>query len=789
MKISMNWISDYVDISGLDMKELALKFTMSTAEVEEVTFLGRDIKNVVAGKILTCEEIPESKKLHKLTVDTGDGVVQCMCGAPNARAGIIVPFAKVGGMVSGIEIGKAKLAGYDSFGMCCSGKEIGISDDHSGLMIFDDSVKVGTDIKDILPLEDVIWEIDNKSITNRPDLWGHYGIAREIAAITGRELKPMPDADLNQYNSLPQIPVEIQDDRCTRYACMVFDNVTREESSYEMQVRLFYCGMRAISFLVDLTNYIMLDIGQPMHAFERNGIEKIVVRASRGEKFTTLDNVEREVGSETLFICNNDTPIALAGIMGGLDSEVTENTKSIILESANFDAGMIRRNAAKLGMRTEASARYEKTLDSQYVIDALKRFVYLLLRDDKDAKVTGGLTDTIRKPQKEVVIKITKSYIDGYIGQELPVEKIVSILTSLKFGVSVSGNELTVSVPTFRASKDISIKADIVEEVSRVYGFDNITPTPMSVPITALKVNHERETEYKIKTILAESFGLSEVQSYLWYDNKFNNEIGIGNLEGIKLLSPSAPELADIRQEMAPTLLKFANDNRKNFSEFGIFDVGSVAPVAKDGKFSENKQLGILIASKKESENELFYRIREIVDTILKLTKNVETSYKVLENKKVWQNPIKTAKIVADEIELGYITALHPKIKNNIDKKLNIAVAEINLFDLYNIEYKEPIFSAVSKYPEISFDLSLLVDSTKAFEDVKKDLNNFESSIINGIKFVDLYIGSGLPEGKKSMTFTFSWRADDHTLTGEEVETEKTKLLEFLSGKGYTSRY
>ena len=788
MKISMNWINDYVDISDLDMKELALKFTMSTAEVEEVEFKGKDIKNVVAGKILTCEEIPESKKLHKLTVDNGNEVVQCMCGAPNAKVGLIVPFAKVGGMVSGIEIGKAKLAGYDSFGMCCSGKELGISDDHSGLMVLDENIKVGTDVKEILPIEDVIWEIDNKSITNRPDLWGHYGIAREIAAITGRELKEMPSTDLEQYSNLPKIPVEIKDDRCTRYACMVFDNVTREVSNYEMQVRLFYCGMRAISFLVDLTNYIMLDVGQPMHAFEREGIEKIVVRASTGEKFTTLDNVEREVGNETLFICNNDIPIALAGIMGGLDSEVTENTKSIILESANFDAAMIRRNAAKLGMRTEASARYEKTLDSQYVIDALRRFVYLLLKDDKGARVTGGLTDKIKKPQKEVTIKITKSYIDGYIGEALPIEKIVSILKSLKFGVEVNGEELNISVPSFRASKDISIKADIVEEVSRIYGFDNITPTPMKVPITALKINKERETEYKIKTILSESFGLSEVHSYIWYDNKFNTEVGIGNLEGIKLLSPSAPELADIRQEMAPTLLKFANDNRKNFNEFGIFDVGSVAPISgKD--FSENKQLGVLIASKKDNENNLFYKMKEIIDKIFSVTKNVEVSYRELEDKKPWQNPVKTAKIVYNDVEIGYITTLHPKIKNNIDKKLNIAIAELNLFKLYKIEYKELTFSMVSKYPEVSFDLSLLVDSNKNYEEIKKDLNKFESPIMNAIKFVDLYVGVGLPAGKKSITFTFSWKADDHTLTSEEVESEKTKLLEFLNSKGYASRY
>ena len=310
MKISMNWINDYVDLSGIDIKELVHRFTMSTAEIEGYEEKGKNIKNVIAGKIVSCETIPESKKLHKLMVDTGEEIVQCMCGAPNAVAGLTVPFAKVGGSIEGLpEVGKAKLAGYDSNGVCCSAKEIGISDDHSGLMILPESIKAGTDIREILEIDDIVLEIDNKSLTNRPDLWGHYGIAREFAAITGRNLKFMPMTELNKYHTLPQIPVEIQDDKCSRYACMSFNNVTRKESPYHMQVRLFYCGMRAISFLVDLTNYIMLDIGQPMHAFEREGIEKIVVRGSKGEKFVTLDDVERDIDQEMLFICNNQPAI------------------------------------------------------------------------------------------------------------------------------------------------------------------------------------------------------------------------------------------------------------------------------------------------------------------------------------------------------------------------------------------------------------------------------------------------------------------------------------------------
>ena len=239
---------------------------------------------------------------------------------------------------------------------------------------------------------------------------------------------------------------------------------------------------------------------------------------------------------------------------------------------------------------------------------------------------------------------------------------------------------------------------------------------------------------------------------------------------------------------MAPTLLKFANENRKNFSEFGIFDIGSVAPI-KNGEFKENKQLGILLASKKENENDLFYKAKGIVNNILKITKNVELSYKVSEEKKNWMNPVKTAKIMYENTDLGYITVLHPKIKNNIDKKLNIVIVEINLFKLYAINEVEPKYEAVSKYPEVSFDLSLLVDSNKDFESVEKDLNNFESPIIVKTKFVDLYTGVGLPENKKSMTFTFVWCAQDHTLAGEEVEAEKVKLLDYLSSKGYTSRY
>jgi len=750
--------------------------------------MGAEVKNVVAGKIVSCEEVENSRKLHKLQIDVGGKTVQCVCGAPNARVGIIVPFAQIGGSVVGMsEISQVKLAGVDSLGMCCSGKEIGFSDDHSGLLELPEDTVVGTDIKEILDLDDTIIEIDNKSLTNRPDLWGHYGIAREIAAITGRELKAMPMSSLDDYKSLATIPVEIKDDKCHRYACMSFDDVTRETSPYKMQVRLFYCGMRAISFLVDLTNYIMLDIGQPMHAFDREGIEKIVVRESKGEKFVTLDSIERDVEKGDLFICNNNTPIALAGVMGGLDSEVTEKTTSIILESANFDAATIRKTAAKLNMRTEASARYEKTLDSEYVPQALERFVYLLTKYDEKAKVSSGVTDVIKVPQKEVVINISKQYIDKYIGQVLPMEKVLEILKSLKFEVSVNGEELTIKVPTFRASKDISIKADIVEEISRVYGFDNITPQPTDVELKVLDVNTDRDTEHKVKEILAYEAGLSEVHSYIWYDNKFNKEVGIGELNGIKLLSPSAPELSNIREWMAPTQIKFAEENRKNFDDFGLFEIGSVATFDKD--VVEHKQLGVLIASKKTSENDLFYRLKGIINKVFEVTKNIELEYVQNDVTLSWIHPVKSAKIKYNGEELGYIAVLHPKVKGNIDKKLNVAIAEINMFKVYEIKAQIHKFTEPSKYPEINYDLSLLVANEVKYATMMEDIKGFESPIMLGVKLIDIYCGKGLPEGKRSITLNFRWGANDHTLTSEEVDAGKAELIKYLNSKGYESRY
>ena len=412
----MNWIKDFVDLDGFDTEELIQRFTLSTAEVEGIEYKGRDVNGVVVGEIIQCEDHPDSDHLHVLKVDAGSEVFDVVCGAPNARAGIKTAFAKVGGNVCGMKIKPAKLRGVTSNGMCCSAKEIGISDDHSGIMELDASLPNGTDIKEIYPIDDVVFEVDNKSLTNRPDLWGHYGIAREFAALVDRPLKPLPLAE-NPYTGDATVDVAIKDeDKCYRYSAVRVENITEHVSSNVMQVRLYYCGTRAINLLADITNYIMLELGQPMHAFNGDKVDRIVVSTpDEPIKFTTLDGNEHDITTDTLMIYNDKTPVGIAGIMGGLDSEITDDTNSLVLESANFDAVSIRKSASRMALRTDASARYEKTLDPEMTMLAVKRFLKLLFEVDGGCRCVSKITDIYVKKYPVITIPFNKQFVDRYL--------------------------------------------------------------------------------------------------------------------------------------------------------------------------------------------------------------------------------------------------------------------------------------------------------------------------------------------------------------------------------------
>ena len=478
MLVSINWIRDYVDLDGCDIKELINKFTLATAEVEDIYYMGRDVQKVVVGEIKTLENHPESKKLHLLTVDIGDRVVNCVCGAPNVKVGQKVAFATAGGRVVAGEISKTTVAGYESEGMCCSEKELGISDENSGIMELDPAYKNGTDIKELFPIDDVVFEVDNKSLTNRPDLWGHYGIAREFAALTGRELKPLDLAELDS-DSEDIIPVTVGDtDHVYRYSCLRMANITKHVSPMEIRIRLFYCGMRPINLLADLTNYIMLEIGQPTHAFDASKVDSIKVDTPKEEiDFVTLD-----------------------GAVG--------DTSSVVLESANFDGICVRKSSSRLGLRTDASARYEKMLDPELTVLAIKRFVKLVKDIDGGAVIDSKLTDEYVKRYPQITLTFDKAYVDRYTGIEISNERIVQTLTLLGFGVDEKDGVFTVTVPSWRATKDVTIKADIIEEITRIYGYDNFEITTTRSPLKPVHSAPERLIADEIKDILVKKYSM-----------------------------------------------------------------------------------------------------------------------------------------------------------------------------------------------------------------------------------------------------------------------------------------
>jgi len=793
MLISMNWISEFVDLSGVDIKDLINRFTLSTAEVEDIYEMGKNIKDVVVGKIVEIKDHPNSKKLHLIKVDIGSEIVECVCGAPNIFVGAVVPFAKLGGRVGDLEVKEVPIAGVVSRGMCCSEKELGISDDNSGLMIIDEDHPLGTDIKEFMQLDDIVFEVDNKSLTNRPDLWGHYGIAREFAAILKRPLKPLELVDSSVYKDLPPIDVQVDaTDKVYRFSCISMENVTRKKSPINMKIRLTYCGMRPINLLADLTNYLMMEIGQPMHAYDNRKVKDIRVKTfDEPIEFLTLDGVSRKVDTETIMICNSKEPIGIAGIMGGELSSIADDTTSVLLESANFDATSVRKSALRLGLRTDASSRYEKTLDPELTVTAIERFMKLLMDIDPGVKVTSCLTDKYIKHYDKITIDFDKDYIDKYTGIDIPADMMEETLVNLGFKVNRHGDAFSVEVPSWRATKDVTIKADIVEEITRIYGYDNFEVRSTESLLTPVRHSVERDDEYRIKLLLSTKYDMNEVHSYIWYDSKLNKELGIVTEPNIRIINSVTAENDTIRSTMIPTLLGFVYKNVDSYPEMGMYEIGRVADGLKeDGLCNEKKRLGMVMASKKLSEKEVFFKLKEAIEQVLMDVKNIAPVF--VENNEInkynYVHPVNSAGIRLKDKEIGYISVLNPKIRNNIDKKLNVAFAEIDIDDMEKVSAVPLLFKEVSKYPGVTVDLSLLVDKSMRYETLARYIDEYPCEYLSKYYLIDVFEDEKLLPGKKSVTVRFEFVSMERTLESREIQDMVDGLLSSLKEKNIELR-
>ncbi len=776
MYISSNCLKKYIkDSDSIDFNKVWNDFTIHSAEIDSIEEKGKDINNVVVAKIVSLSKHPTNEKYNVAKLDVGFSEITVVSSATNLYEGMYVPCALEGGSLKGLEkVTKVELGGVLSEGVLASEKELGISDSHLGVMDLSKEYKVGENIKEYIPIDDIIIEIDNKSLTNRPDMWGHYGIAREVAAITGKELMPLDIFD-DITNTTP-LNIKVEDkENCNRYSGLKISNITKKEATLDMKVMLYYCGMRSISLLVDLTNYLMLELAQPMHAFDSSKIDNIIVKNVGKEKikFTTLDGIERDIPENTLMICNEKQPVAIAGIMGGLNSEIDDDTTSLILESANFDAACVRKSAVALGLRTEASARYEKSLDPNMTVLAIKRFVKLLTDVDKEISIDSRIEDIYVNEVKESVVNLKKDYLRKYMGFVLDDEVVTKILKSLHFKVEVKEDCYVVTAPTYRSTKDIKYSADIIEEIARIYGYNNLEEIPLKLDLTAQNGDNKYDLEYDIKKTVALNTGFSEIHTYLWYQTDMLNKFGINKDENIKLVNKKDNSI--IRDDVSLSLFEQCIKNSKYYSEYGIFEIGSAITKEK-----EERILSILSVCLKNDLKDKYMQLKKLANILIRSRKNVDVKFKKENIDRKYLNNEYSLVIKAGGEKVGYISVFDRTFAKECGKKTEIVNVEINTEKLlklakHEIEYVEP-----SKYPTTTIDYTVIMEKDDLYDNLENVLKKYSNKYLISYNLHDLYI-----DDKKKVTVRFVIGAMDKTLTHEEIQKVSEEILSNLEKNNY----
>lgn len=649
---------------------------------------------------------------------------------------------------------------------------------------------------------DVVYDIDNKSLTHRPDLWGHYGFAREVAAVYRQELKALELGSWS-YPAEAQDPLKVElkvdADLCPRYNGLVIEGIKVEPSPAWLVERLEKAGARSINNIVDLTNYVMFELGQPMHAFDRSKLsgDLIQVRlAKAGEQIETLDGGKHELNEQMMVIADAEKPVAIAGVMGGANSEVTEQTTSMVLESANFHPTHVRRTAAALGIRTESSMRFEKGLDPEQTDRAIRRYVTLLLELCPQARVVSPLLDASQSSYTErqpIVIPTSFGFIRQRLGAPLSDETIADILTRLNFQVDASGDQLTVTVPSFRATGDISIPEDLVEEVGRVYGFDNITPVAPLIPVQPVQPSKLHALQRHLRQVLSRDLGFHEVFNYGFVGEKLLQNAGSSPEGHIALANPLASDQNLLRTSLVPNMLKITPENlryRKNFRIYELERVFDAEPVNGEFEYDRFELCGLICQqSWKNSQPECFYTIKGVVEDLLEqLAVAGERRFVPASGElPAWCHPGRTAEIQIGGQSVGYVTQVHPQIIHNFDIKGGVGLFVLNVSKLLSLPAAEAKFVRVQKYPTVPFDISLICAERTLIADVQ-DIIRAVDQKVKKVELFDVYSGDKIGAGNKSLAFSITFAAADHTLQPDEIENLQNGVIEALEGAGFQVR-
>ncbi len=792
MKISLKTLKYYVDIN-VSAEELCDKMTLAGFEIESIEKQGEDLKNVVVGKITDITPHPDSDHLQICQMDVGKGEpVQIITGAQNIAVNDYVPTALDDSYLpGGVHIVAGKLRGLPSYGMLCSGGELGLTEaDYKGasvngiMILHDDSFKPGTDMHEVLGLDDYI--IDFKITANRPDCNCFLGVAKEISVVLGTEFKsPVPEYKTVGENIKDYVKVSVQNyELCPRYVGRFVKNLRIKPSPDWMQKSITASGMRPINNIVDITNFVMLETGQPMHAFnydELAGKEIIVRNAKENESITTLDGNGYELNPDMLVIADGEKPSCLAGIMGGRESEIEDDTKNLFLESAKFKRDNIRHTGRALGIRTEASGRFEKGVDIINTAYAMERALQLI--SDLDAgDIVDGVIDCNNGLPEDKILKVKTEDILALLGVEIPENEVVSILNRLELKTTVCDGLLTVSVPSIR--DDVEGRADLAEEVMRIYGYDHIVGTPMRGDVVRGRKLPERIKTDKIKSLLC-GMGAYEIATYSFISSNALDTLKLKEDDerrnAIKLLNPLGDEYSVLRTQLTTSMLNVlaTNINRKiegaRFFEISKRFIPKSLPLTEQPDELPAMSIGIY------GENEDFFTLKGMVEELMVLC-GAHTVYE--RSEETYLHPGRQALVKANNVPCAVLGEVHPAVAAEYGIETRVYVAEIKLDVLLNINKRKVTFKPLPKFPAVERDFAFLCDRDISVGTLEQAITKGAGRLLEKIKLFDIYEGSQIPEGKKSVAFSVFLRSNEATLTDEQIDTATNNIMDKLKKVG-----
>ncbi len=787
MKLPLKWLKDYTNIEA-SHKEYADALTMSGSKIEGYERLGEEIDKVVVGRILSIDKHPDADRLLVTRVDVGDGTVQIVTGATNIKVDDLIPVALDGSSLpGGMRIKKGKLRGVESFGMMCSISELGLTKDdypnaaEDGIFILEGEFTTGTDIKEVLGLNDTVMEFEITS--NRPDCFSIIGLARESAATFKTDFRRPEIVVMEEGDPVEgQATVEIEDpDLCYRYAGRIIKDVRIEPSPGWMQERLKASGVRPVNNIVDITNYVMLEYGQPMHAFDLENLKDhriIVRRAVEGEKMQTLDGQDRELDTSMLVIADAQRAVAVAGVMGGENSEITADTKTILFESATFNGISVRLTAKKLGMRTEASGRFEKGLDPENVLDAINRAAQLV-EELGAGIVCKGVIDCYPVKAVKKTIPFNPGRINTLLGTDISIEEMKSIFDRLE--IVVNEEEETVTAPTFRP--DLECEADLAEEIARFYGYNKIKPTLLEGKAATIG---GMTYEQKIKQLIGRTMqacGLSEIYTYSFTSPKVFDRISLPQdseiRKAIVISNPLGEDYSIMRTTTLPDMLQvLATNYNRRVEEARLFEMSYVYlpksfPLTELPYEKSVLTLGMY-------GNVDFYDLSGAVEELLSKLGIKDYSLEPVHDKPSF-HPGRTARLIVNGKEVGILGEVHPSVSERFEAAQRNYIGMIDIEPLVEGAVLKPEYKSLPKYPAVTRDIAMVVDEGVPVKEIEKIITEKAGKILEEIKLFDVYKGKQVPEGKKSVAYSILFRATDRTLTDEEAGKAMEKIVKGLS--------